>query len=268
VSDPLRRTNRPLHPGASAQSRDQAAAPIYTTRPTLWPQIGAGQTLTQRVYEVLRDRIVAGELAPLSFLREEEVGKAMGVSRTPVREALNRLATEGFLDRLPHRGFRVPERTIDDLIHLYPVMQALEVLAAELACPRMTAVDLNRLEGINDGFARALTANDVSTAVSLNDRFHHALSEMSGNPVLCGLLDDLRAQVRRLEVLDYTWVLLEHDPGAPVPKDHWVTQHTAIINALRRGEFNRARELLRDNRSLVFQAKLDQVRGLKDTSSS
>jgi len=272
MSEPARRKVRVDRAAAAADLSDgrapeTVAAPVLG-RPALWPQIGLGQTLTARVYEVLRDRIVSGEVPPLSFIREEEVGRAMGVSRTPVREALNRLATEGFLDRLPHRGFRVPERTIDDLIHLYPVMQALEVLAAELACPRLTAGELDRLEEINSGFANAIAANDVSTAVELNDRFHHSLSELSGNPVLCGLLDDLRGQVHRLEVLDYTWVLLDTNPEAPFPKDQWVTQHAAIIAALRRGEFDRARELLRANRSLVFEAKLDQVRGLTTSSSS
>jgi DNA-binding GntR family transcriptional regulator len=225
-----------------------------------WPQIGHGETLTERVYQVLRDRIVAGELPPLSFIREEELGKAVGVSRTPVREALNRLATEGFLDRLPHRGFRVPERSIDDLVHLYPVLQSLEVLAAELACPRMTAVELARLEEINRGFARALEASDVATGVELNHKFHHELSALSGNPFLVNLLDDIRAQVRRLEVLDFTWVLTGPHPEADFPRDRWPAQHAAIIAALGRRDCAEACRLLRTNRSLVFQTKLERVR--------
>src|SRR2546421_1926122 len=89
-----------------------------------WPVLGSGRTLAQRVYEVVRDRILANALSPRAYVREEELATAMGVSRTPVREALNRLATEGFLERLPHRGFRVAERSIEELAHVYTVLQA------------------------------------------------------------------------------------------------------------------------------------------------
>jgi DNA-binding GntR family transcriptional regulator len=190
----------------------------------------------------------------------------MAVSRTPIREALNRLASEGFLERFPHRGFRVPQRTMEELIHVYVVLQGLELLAAELALPRLTGADLDQLAEVNAAFAQALGANNVGTAVDLNDRFHHLLSATSGNPVLCGLLDDLRAQVHRLEVLDYSWVLLEE--ATQIPRDTWVKQHDAILAAARRRDFAGARELLRHNRSLVFQAKVEQARELSTAEAA
>jgi DNA-binding GntR family transcriptional regulator len=208
----------------------------------------------------VRERILAGAIAPLAFIREDEIGRAMRVSRTPVREALNRLASEGFLERLPHRGFRVPERAIGDLLHLYPVLQALEVLAAELAFPRLSTEELDQLAQVNESFARALDANDVSRAVELNDEFHRRLSEASGNPVLNELLLNLRAQVRRLEVLDFTWALLE-PAGGSRSGARWVEEHRALVAAIRRGKFDRARELVRENRSFVFRAKVEQVAG-------
>src|SRR4051812_6016019 len=98
-----------------------------------WPVIGSSQTLAQRVYEAVRDRILGNELAPRANVREEELATAMMVSRTPIREALNRLASEGFLERVPHRGFRVASRSIGELAHVFTVLQALEMLASELA---------------------------------------------------------------------------------------------------------------------------------------
>lgn len=192
----------------------------------------------------------------------------MGVSRTPVREALSRLASEGFLERLPHRGFRVPERSIEDLVHLYPVVQALEVLAGELAFPRITHTDLDQLEEANRGFAQAIEANDVPTAVDLNDRFHHLLADLSGNPVLSRVLDDLRSQVHRLEVLDFSTVLLQSsaDGDVQVSRDTWVKQHTEIIDALRKGEHDRALAILRANRSFVFQPKASQAQAIHAAS--
>ena len=72
-----------------------------------WPHIST-TTLADQVYAVLRDRIVGGEIRPGEFIREQEVSQGLGVSRTPVREALGRLASEGFAERIPHRGFRIP----------------------------------------------------------------------------------------------------------------------------------------------------------------
>jgi DNA-binding GntR family transcriptional regulator len=229
-----------------------------------WPVIGSSQTLGQRVYEAVRDRILGNELAPRAYVREEELATAMMVSRTPIREALNRLASEGFLDRLPHRGFRVASRSIGELTHVFTVLQALELLASELAFPHITPADLARLEEANAGFAEAIAANDVSTAVDLNDRFHHMLAELSGNPVLSRLLDDLRRQVHRLEILDFSAVLLESEGSGEgtISRDTWVKQHAEFIEALRAGEHGRALEIMRANRSFVFRKKVDQARAV------
>jgi DNA-binding GntR family transcriptional regulator len=210
----------------------------------------------------MRDRILANELTPLAYVREEELATAMQVSRTPIREALNRLASEGFLERMPHRGFRVARRSIEELSHVFVVLQALELVACELAFPNITAADLARLEEANAGFAAAIAANDVSTAVDLNDRFHHIFAEQSGNPVLSRLLDDLRQQVHRLEVLDFSAVLLEsgNEDQATISRDTWVKQHAEFIEALRAGDQRRAMEIMRANRSFVFQKKVDQAR--------
>ena len=234
-----------------------------------WPVIGSTRTLAQRVYEVMRDRILANELTPLAYVREEELASAMAVSRTPIREALNRLASEGFLERLPHRGFRVSRRSIEELAHVYTVLQSLELLACELAFPNITAADLARLEEANAGFAAAIAANDVSTAVDLNDRFHHLFAELSGNPVLSRLLDDLRQQVHRLEVLDFSTVLLESGDEEPttIARDTWVKQHTEFIDALRTGDQRRALDIMRANRSFVFQKKVDQARANARTAA-
>jgi DNA-binding GntR family transcriptional regulator len=236
------------------------AAPAKADQP--WPVIGSSRTLAQRVYEVMRDRILANELSPLAYVREEELATAMMVSRTPIREALNRLATEGFLERLPHRGFRVARRSIEELAHVYTVLQSLELLACELAFPHITPADLARLEEANAGFATAIAANDVSTAVDLNDRFHHLFAELSGNPVLSRLLDDLRQQVHRLEVLDFSSVLLgsEDEDQTPISRDTWVKQHAEFIEALRAGDQRHALDIMRANRSFVFHKKVDQAR--------
>lgn len=243
-------------------ARIPAAAAAAPSGAAAWPVIGSSQTLSQRVYEVVRDRILGDALPVRTYVREEELAMAMGVSRTPVREALSRLASEGFLDRLPHRGFRVAERSIDELTDVFVVLQSLELLACELAFPRIQASDLARLEEANAGFAAAVAANDVSTAVDRNDRFHHLLAEMSGNAVLARLLDDLRSQVHRLEVLDFSSVLVEPGPAqrGSISRETWVTQHAEFIHALHDRDHVRALDILRANRSFVFRRKVDEAR--------
>src|SRR5690606_11467686 len=118
-----------------------------------WPQIKP-LTCAGQVYEALRDRILEGELSPGEFIREQEVSEAMGVSRTPVREALGRLASEGFLERIPHRGFRIPEEPLREVLDVYPIVSALEVLCGRLALPRLEPADIERLKAINAKLAK------------------------------------------------------------------------------------------------------------------
>lgn len=213
-----------------------------------WPRIGAERTLTEEVYEAVRARLMEGEPPPGTFIRESELTEAMGVSRTPVREALGQLASEGFVERIPQRGFRVPERSLDDLLHLYPILTALEVLAGELALKKLTAAELKALEEINRRFADALEANDVVEAVEQNEHFHRFLSKRSGNPLLQDQLEDLRMHIRRLEILDFSEVLRE-TPSSGCQE--WVRQHAAIIASAKAGDYEEAVSRLRENRSLV-----------------
>jgi DNA-binding GntR family transcriptional regulator len=214
-----------------------------------WPKLGTGRTLTDEVYGVIRERLTESFWAPGSFIREADVGEAMGVSRTPVREALGRLASEGLVERIPHRGFRVPARSMEELMDLYPVLQALEVLAGELAFPRMGEVALRQMEEANRAFAEALERNDTVAGVELNDRFHEVVSNHCGNPVLQELLDDLRGQIRRLEFVDFTHVLEEVSGDT---RRKWVRQHQGVVDAVRAGDLDEARRILHENRSIAY----------------
>lgn len=216
---------------------------------TQLPMIGTGKTLTEEVYAALRQRLIEDAPKPGTFLREPDLAQAMGVSRTPIREALARLASEGLIERIPHRGFRIPKRSMDDLFHLYPVLQALEVLAGELAFPRLTLADLDRLTEINRALEGALRANDVVAAVDLNDQFHRFFTERCGNPLLYELVEDLRAQVRRLELWDFSEVL---ELGAADAPTYWVKQHDTLIEAVRNGRFEEGRAVLHENRTIVY----------------
>jgi DNA-binding GntR family transcriptional regulator len=209
-----------------------------------WPSLET-TTLTDQVFTVLRDRILTGHVAPGEFVREQDVSDAVGVSRTPVREALGRLASEGFLERIAHRGFRVPEGSIADLLEIYPILTTLEVLAGQDSFPLLEPADLAELKQINTAYARAAEKGDFQRGIELNDEFHHALSRAAGNERLVSMLDDLRQTVRRLE----TWTFTTH------PRD-WsrsVSEHQEIIDHLAAGTFDAALEVLRANRMMTYE---------------
>lgn len=208
-----------------------------------WP-ITQSRTLSDQVYHAVRARIMAGELAPGTFLREKDL-EAMGVSRTPIREALGRLASEGFLERLPHRGFRVPEESLANLLELYPIVAALELLAGRLALDRFTPDDIARLRAFNARLAEARDRGDVRAMLDLNTAFHRLISERGGNRRLALLLDDLRSQLTRLELWYYS---------GRERTQRSIEEHEAIIEAIERGDRARALELLERNMALTYRS--------------
>lgn len=205
-------------------------------------------TLTDRVYALVRDRILDAELAPGEFLREADL-EPLGVSRTPIREALGRLASEGFLERIPHRGFRVPEEPVERLLELYPIVAALELLAGRLALPRFSPADLARIKQINRRLREAADSTEVRERIDINNEFHRVFSERSGNERLCNMLDDLRAQLARLELWYYSST--EHTQES-------IQEHDQIIDAIETGSHERALSLLERNMFLTYEKLLEQ----------
>ena len=214
-----------------------------------WPEI-APATLTEQVYQAVRDKILIGEIAPGEFTRERELSTAMKVSRTPLREALTRLASEGLLEKLPHRGFRVPMQAYSRLVDVYPIVSALEVLAGTMAFPNMDVSDIDALERRNEDLEAALGRGDVEAQMAANVAFHQLISQYSKNERLNELLDDLRSQLGRLERWYYSY---------PANSRRSILEHRAIVDNLRSGKFTEAVEILRDNMSLTKIALFDQT---------
>ena len=212
-----------------------------------WP-LPEARTLSEQVYRAVRARIMDGALAPGAFLREKDL-ESMGVSRTPIREALGRLASEGFLERLPHRGFRVPEESLGNLLELYPIVASLELLAGRLALERFTAADLAELKEVNRRLAEARDRGDVRAMLAQNERFHRIVSERGGNRRLALLLDDLRSQLTRLEL----WYYSGQDRT-----QRSIREHEEIITAIERGDRARALSLLERNMSLTYRTLVDE----------
>src|SRR4051794_35081703 len=154
--------------------------------------------LRDRGYAALREAIVDGTLAPGERLRDPELCAWLGLSRTPVREALGRLEQDGLVETAPQRFTRVAPLDRRAARDAFPVVATLHALAAELAVPRLVGDDLEAMVAANERFARALEAGDVDAALAADDRFHAVFLVASANTEVPRALDRLMPRVRRL----------------------------------------------------------------------
>ncbi len=148
------------------------------------------------IIAALENDIVSGRLKPNERLDEREVAARFGVSRTPVREALNRMATTGILEGRPNQGMFVAAISLREFLQMYEVLSELEALCARLAARRMTAQERRGLLAIQAKGDAAAGAGDAAGYANQNMRFHEALYEGTHNPHLGNMIRQLR---RRLE---------------------------------------------------------------------
>lgn len=147
----------------------------------------SGGSLHVILVDRLRPMITSGRLEPGTRINENQLCKDFGVSRTPLREALKVLASEGLVELLRNRGARVVRTTPEDLRHIFTVMSALEALAGELAAREITDEQFNQIRTLHGQMLEAYMARDEPRYYRLNEAIHEGIVEISGNPVLTAL---------------------------------------------------------------------------------
>ena len=171
----------------------------------------------------LREMIVAGELPPGTRLREVQICNQLGVSRTPVREAFRTLAAEGMVELLPNRSVVVAKLHLPDVGDLYEVVSALEALAGELACSRITQQQLAEIAHIHSEMMGCYERRERSTYLQLNHTIHRRIVEIASNPVLLSTWETLVPRVERARAM------------ANLDPDRWfaaVYEHSKMLAAL------------------------------------
>jgi DNA-binding GntR family transcriptional regulator len=176
----------------------------------------AARSRTQEVTDILRTSILNGELEPGSMHSIGALAETLGVSRTPVREALIELASRGMVRFQRNRGVRILQASPQDVQDIFQLRRLLEVPAAQMATARMTPDILQRLRGIVAEQQLAAARNDESRQWELDRAFHHALLAASGNRRLADYVDQLRDAilVRRATTVGLT------PKGKGVGSDH------------------------------------------------
>jgi DNA-binding GntR family transcriptional regulator len=204
--------------------------------------------LSEKAYAVLRSAIIDGTLAPGERLRDVELETRLGLSRTPIREALARLEEDGLVESVPNRYTRVTPLDLRDARDAYPVVAALHALAAELAVPRLSRADIRAMLDENDRFAHAVAASDVDEAMAADDAFHDVLINASGNPAIASVLERLMPRLHRLERAQF----------GSLSGRRSVSQHKTLIAAARQGDSRATAAAVREN-WLSLRALIEQT---------
>ena len=187
--------------------------------------------LKEEIYDALHRQIIAGKYAPGDWLRQEEIASGMGVSMTPVREALDLMVAKGIAERVPYRGVRVREMSEKDVVEAYGVRLFLEAMIARETALNITREQVANLEAIMAEMDRHVDLNEMPQERQLSREFHAAIADASGN----NLLVQLYAIVSNAFP---DWLLYEALYRKPELVSSSVAQthdeHTAILEAFKK----------------------------------
>lgn len=176
------------------------------------------------VFNTLRNAILTGELEPGERLMEIKLADKLGVSRTPIREAIRKLELEGLVVNTPRKGAEVANISSEDLRDVLEVRRSLEILAINLACDKITEDELTALYENMESFKKSI-ATDAATEVASTDvGFHDIIYKSTGNQRLIQILGNLREQMYRYR-LEY---IKDHDTW-----NRLIAEHEAIYNAIK-----------------------------------
>lgn len=167
------------------------------TKPMLPIRLDNYKPLRELVFESLREAIINGDLKPGERLMEIQLAEELGVSRTPVREAIRKLELEGLVLMIPRKGAYVAKISMKDIAEVFEIRGALEGLAAGLAAERITDEELDDLERILVKIAESTDKDDVQAVIELDTVFHEKLYRASRNERLFQLVNNLREQIQR-----------------------------------------------------------------------
>jgi len=176
------------------------------------------------VFHTLREAILKGELKPGERLMELQLASKLGVSRTPIREAIRMLEQEGLAVTIPRKGAEVARMTEKDMEDVLQIREALDALAAEIACDKMTDQQLVTLTLAMKNFENSIQTGDLKKIVDYDVEFHDIIYQSTDNPKLVSLLNNLREQIYRYRV-EY----LKEKEKYPI----LMQEHKEIVSALR-----------------------------------
>ncbi|MDI6631653.1 MAG: GntR family transcriptional regulator [Bacillota bacterium] len=208
--------------------------------------------LREVVFESLREAIINGVLKPGERLMEVQLAEELGVSRTPVREAIRKLELEGLVVMLPRRGAYVAGISVKDMADVFEVRAALEALAAGLAAERITEEEMEELERSLVEILEVSDTQDLDTIVAYDTRFHDIIYRASRNTWLIQIISNLQDQLQRFRMTTLS---------RPGRMREAVEEHKKIVEAISERNSELAAQLAREH---IENAESSLLSGLKE----
>ena len=210
--------------------------------------------LREVVFKTLRQSILTGELKPGERLMEIHLAEKLGVSRTPIREAIRKLELEGLVTMIPRRGAEVAQITEKSLKDVLEVRRALDALCAELACERITEEETQQLQEACRAFEEATGTGDVTTIAAADVALHDIIVQATGNDRLIQLINNLSEQMYRYR-FEYIKDESQHE--------HLVEEHRMIYDGILKKDKAKAAKAAKlhiDNqeKSIIKQIRLER----------
>jgi len=208
------------------------------------------KSLKDEVFELLHQHIVAGRCTPGEWLRQEEIASRLGVSQTPVREALDLLVSVGLAERVPFRGVRVPELSATEIVDAYLMRLELESMAACLAAQNRSEEQKSGMSEIIQQTRFSITLEDMSRQRQLNKSFHLMIAEASGSTLLCKLYEMVSNLFPDWRLYEY---MFRHPELLENSLEKEYQEHKAILDAISA-----------QNQELAVQVAAQHIRNLGD----
>lgn len=194
--------------------------------------------LRELVFESLREAIINGKLGPSERLMEIQLAEEMGVSRTPVREAIRKLELEGLVVMIPRKGAYVAGLSLKDIADVFEIRGALEGLAAELAAERATEEEMEAMERFLMKISEEIESGDLSKVVETDTNFHTLIYQASRNTRLSQIISNLREQIQRSRTTSLSY------PGRMKTA---LEEHRKIVEAISSRDGELARSLAQEH---------------------
>lgn len=207
------------------------------------------------VFENLREAIVEGRLKPGQRLMEVQLAEQLGVSRTPVREAIRKLELEGLVVMLPRKGAYVANMSLKDIIDVLEIRASLEGLGASLAAERISESDLKKVYKISEEFEQSTIDSDIETLLRKDVEFHECIFKATNNKKLHQVINSLWEQVYRFRVT----YISDYDASISI-----VEEHKLIIDAIAKGDSELAKKYATEHIEKAEQFMIEKAMNNKE----
>lgn len=231
---------------AMEQKDDSAGSCNVITRP---------ESITDQVYRILRERIAQGEVANGERLVESVLAEEFKVSKTPVREALARLASEGLVKRVPGRGVVANAMSYEEVVDYLEVREVLEELAASKAAARITEADIAKLEGIIAESEATVARGDLDAYSALDLAFHQTIIDIGENTALKDTMPLLHDKIR---------VVMKRSVALPGRRTQSAEEHRLVLEALSAGDPQESGRRMRTHIMNTRAAVMERLRLQED----